>query len=350
MMTSSQTSGTSPDSGTPVGSDPATGPTTTTSTAADADPASGAGTSPASAPPAEQVRGIWRFVRQPSLDLVRRWGWASVIANLVIVGTGGLVRLTDSGLGCPTWPRCTDASYTPHAALGIHGAIEFGNRMLGFVVAVIAIGTWLVAWRYRPVRRDLRRLATAAALGIPAQAVLGGITVRTGLNPWTVSAHFLLSMGIITLTVSLMRRSRTSPYPHTPPVVRALAVAAVAAVWTTVLLGTVVTGSGPHAGDTDAHRTGFDPEVISQVHADAVFALLGISVALVIATRVTATSRTLRQLATWLMATELSQAAVGFVQYFTGLPILAVLLHMLLAATLIALVTAVYGERGTPAT
>jgi len=299
--------------------------------------------------PVEPVSGLWRFVPEPSLDVVRRWGWASVLVNLMIVGTGGLVRLTDSGLGCPTWPRCTAASYTPHAALGIHGAIEFGNRMLTFVLTVVAIGTWLVVWRYRPVRRDLRRLATGAALGIPLQAILGGITVRTGLNPWTVSAHFLLSMGIITVTVALVRRSRTSPYPHTPPVVRALATACVAAVWTTVLLGTIVTGTGPHAGDVDARRTGFDPEIISQVHADAVFALLGISVALVIATRITATSRTLRQLATWLIATELAQACVGFIQYFTGLPILAVLLHMLLAGTLIALVTAVYGERGTPA-
>jgi cytochrome c oxidase assembly protein subunit 15 len=299
--------------------------------------------------PPEPPRGPLRFLPEPSLDLVRRWGWASVIANIVIVGTGGLVRLTDSGLGCPTWPRCTDASYTPHGALGIHGAIEFGNRMLGFVVAVIAIGTWVVVMRYRPVRRDLRRLATAAALGVPLQAVIGGITVRTGLNPWTVSAHFLVSMGIITLTVALVRRSRTSPYPHTPPVVRALATACVVAVWTAVVLGTVVTGSGPHAGDAAAGRMGFDEEVISQLHADAVFALLGVSVALVIATRVTATSRTLRQLATWLLATELAQGTVGFVQYFTGLPIVAVLIHMLLAATLVALVTAVFGERGTPA-
>ena len=291
--------------------------------------------------------------RPAARDAGTRWlprlAWANLVANIAIVVTGGAVRLTGSGLGCPTWPRCTDESYVPHQALGVHGAIEFGNRMLTFVLTVVAIGTWLVVWRYRPVRRDLRRLATGAALGIPLQAILGGITVRTGLNPWTVSAHFLLSMGIITVTVALVRRSRTSPYPHTPPVVRALATACVAAVWTTVLLGTIVTGTGPHAGDVDARRTGFDPEIISQVHADAVFALLGISVALVIATRITATSRTLRQLATWLIATELAQACVGFIQYFTGLPILAVLLHMLLAGTLIALVTAVYGERGTPA-
>lgn len=298
----------------------------------------------------EPVRGFWKFVPEPSLDVVRRWGWASMIANIGIVVTGGLVRLTGSGLGCPTWPRCTDESYVSHPELGIHGAIEFGNRLLGFVVAAIAIGTWLAVMRYRPIRKDLRRLATAAALGVPLQAVIGGISVLTGLNPWIVSAHFLVSPVIITLTVSLLRRSRTSPYPHTPPVVRALATACVVAVWAVVVLGTLVTGSGPHAGDPDVGRNGLDETTISQLHADAVFALLGVTVALVIATRVTATSRTLRKLAAWLLALELLQGAVGFVQYFTGLPWLVVLLHMFFAVVLIALVTAVYGERGTPAT
>jgi cytochrome c oxidase assembly protein subunit 15 len=299
---------------------------------------------------ADTVTGFWRLVPEPSLDVVRRWGWASVVANIGIVVTGGLVRLTGSGLGCPTWPSCTDQSYVPHSALGIHGAIEFGNRMLGFVVAVIAIGTWLMAMRYRPVRKDLRRLATAAALGVPLQAVIGGVSVLTGLNPWIVSAHFLVSPIIITLTVSMMRRSRTSPYPHTPPVVRALATASVVAVWLAVALGTLVTGAGPHSGDPDTGRNGFDETIISQLHADTVFGLLGVTIGLVIATRVTATSRALRKLAAWLLAMELLQGVVGFTQYFTGLPWGLVLVHMFFAGVLIALVTAVYGERGTPAT
>ncbi|WP_344836384.1 COX15/CtaA family protein [Kribbella ginsengisoli] len=307
-------------------------------------------TTEAPAHPTEPVSGFWRLVPEPSLDVVRRWGWASVIVNIGIVVTGGLVRLTGSGLGCPTWPSCTDESYVPHSALGYHGAIEFGNRMLGFVVAAVAICTWLVVMRYRPRRTDLRRLATAAALGVPLQAVIGGISVLTGLNPWIVSAHFLVSPIIITLTVAMMRRSRTSPYPHTPPVVRALATASVVCVWLTVALGTVVTGAGPHSGDPETGRNGFDPEIISQLHSDSVFALLGVSIALVIATRVTATSRTLRKLAAWLLAVELLQGAVGFTQYFTGLPWGLVLVHMFMAGLLIALVTAVYGERGTPAT
>jgi cytochrome c oxidase assembly protein subunit 15 len=170
------------------------------------------------------------------------------------------------------------------------------------------------------------------------------------LNPWIVSAHFLVSPIIITLTVSMMRRSRTSPYPHTPPVVRALATACVVAVWVAVALGTVVTGAGPHSGDPQTGRNGLDEAVISQLHADSVFALLGVSIALVIATRVTATSRTLRKLAAWLLAMELLEGAVGFTQYFTGLPWVLVLIHMFFVAVLVALVTAVYGERGTPAT
>jgi cytochrome c oxidase assembly protein subunit 15 len=298
----------------------------------------------------EPVTGFWRLVPEPSLDVVRRWGWTSVVVNIGIVVTGGLVRLTGSGLGCPTWPSCTDESYVPHSEMGFHAAIEFGNRMLGFVVAAVAICTWLVVMRYRPRRTDLRRLATAAALGVPLQAVIGGVSVLTGLNPWIVSAHFLVSPIIITLAVAMMRRSRTSPYPHTPPVVRALATACVVAVWLTVALGTLVTGAGPHSGDPDTGRNGFDETIISQLHADVVFALLGVSIALVIATRVTATSRTLRKLAAWLLAAELLQGAVGFTQYFTGLPWVLVLIHMFFAALLIALVTAVYGERGTPAT
>ncbi|WBQ01794.1 COX15/CtaA family protein [Kribbella sp. CA-293567] len=300
--------------------------------------------------PTEPVTGFWRLVPEPSLDVVRRWGWASVVVNIGIVVTGGLVRLTGSGLGCPTWPQCTDESYVPHGELGIHGAIEFGNRLLGFVVAAVAICTWLVVMRYRPRRTDLRRLATAAALGVPLQAGIGGVSVLTGLNPWIVATHFLVSCLIIALTVAMMRRSRTSPYPHTPPVVRALATASVVAVWLAVALGTLVTGAGPHSGDPETGRNGLNETVISQLHADVVFALLGVTVALVIATRVTATSRTLRKLAAWLLAAELLQGVVGFTQFFTGLPWVLVLIHMFFAALLIALVTAVYGERGTPAT
>ena len=300
---------------------------------------------------AEPVSGFWRLVPEPSLDVVRRWGWASVVANIGIVVTGGLVRLTGSGLGCPTWPQCTDQSYVPHSALGIHGAIEFGNRMLGFVVAVIAICTWLVVMRYRPIRRDLRRLATAAALGVPLQAVIGGISVLTGLNPWIVSAHFLVSPVIITLTVSMVRRSRTSPYPHTPPVVRALA--------TACRRGGLADRCPRHLGHRRRVRTRRSRHRAERVQRGA--------------DQPAARGRRVRPArnhdrtgdrhprdgdlrnacGSWppgCSRWNYCQGAVGFTQYFTGLPWGLVLVHMFFAGLLIALVTAVYAERGTPAT
>ena len=132
------------------------------------------------------------------------WAWASIVANCVIVVTGGVVRLTGSGLGCPTWPRCTEESFTPHGAYDVHQAIEFGNRMLTYVLVAVAVGTFVAAWQSG--RRDLRRLALVMALGIPAQAVIGGITVLTDLNPWIVSLHLLCSLVIIGVAVLFLQR------------------------------------------------------------------------------------------------------------------------------------------------
>ena len=141
----------------------------------------------------------------------RRWlvrlAWATLLANVGIVLTGGAVRLTGSGLGCPTWPRCTDRSFTPHDALNLHSAIEFGNRTLTFVLTVVAIATFVSAWQSG--RRELRRLALLLALSVPAQALLGGVTVLTDLNPWVVSFHLLFSMGIISLAVLYLWRIDT---------------------------------------------------------------------------------------------------------------------------------------------
>lgn len=259
------------------------------------------------------------------MGMMDRWlrpaGWATLIANIGLVVTGGAVRLTASGLGCPTWPRCHDRSFTPHGELTIHSAIEFGNRMLTFVLAAIAIATLVVVWRSS--RRDLRALAIGLALVIPAQAVIGGITVRTGLNPWVVSFHLLVSMGIISLAVLfLWRVDRRAIEPSR------LAWAMYAALWVVLYVGTVVTGSGPHAGDATAPRNGLDPLQLSQLHADAVFLFLGLVVALMLVAR----SRAVLVL----LAVTLAQGAVGFVQYFTDLPIVLVGTHMLGAAVLMA--------------
>jgi len=274
---------------------------------------------------------------------VGRWlrplGWATLVANTVLVVTGGAVRLTASGLGCPTWPRCTDASFTPHGALDAHEAIEFGNRTLTFVLVAIALATLIATWRSD--RRDLRVLAVVLALGIPAQAVIGGITVLTDLNPWVVSFHLLCSLAIIGLAVLFLHRLDRGPSPEAGarpargPLVT-LAWLTFAAAWVVLYLGTVVTGSGPHAGDEDAVRNGLDPVQVSQLHADAVFLFLGLTIGLLLATRLAgAPTRPLHVL----LVVIVLQAAIGFVQYFTDLPILLVGLHMLGAALVSAAVT-----------
>jgi cytochrome c oxidase assembly protein subunit 15 len=288
--------------------------------------------------------------------VVTRLALANLVANGLIVVTGGAVRLTGSGLGCPTWPRCTEESFVTTPELAAHGAIEFGNRLLTFALAVVAIATVVAVWR--SPRRDLRPLALVTFLGIPAQALLGGVTVLTGLNPWTVAAHFLLSMVLVALATVLWLRSR-EPGVGGPLLRRPLGslVGGIAAVTAVVLvLGTVVTGSGPHSGDVDeddvptGDRIGLDVETVSQLHADAVFLLVGLTVALLVALHATDAPDRVRRAARDLLVVQLAQGLVGFVQYWTDLPIALVLLHML-GAVLVTGTTArlVWSVRG-PAT
>jgi len=268
---------------------------------------------------------------------VRPLGWATLVANAMLVVTGGAVRLTGSGLGCPTWPRCTDESFTPHGALDLHEAIEFGNRMLTFVLVAIAVTTFVAAWQTG--RRDLRRLALWLALGIPAQAVIGGITVLTDLNPWVVSFHLLCSMAIISLAVLFVRRvDQPDPTTASGPVV-GLAWATYAASWAVLYIGTVVTGSGPHAGDEDSPRNGLDPLQVSQLHADSVFLLVGLTIGLLFALAALHATAEARRAVLVLLLVEIGQGAIGFVQYFTDLPIVLVGFHMLGAAVISAVVT-----------
>lgn len=265
-------------------------------------------------------------------------GWSTLIANAALVVTGGAVRLTGSGLGCPTWPRCTEDSFTPHGALSLHQAVEFGNRTLTFVLVAIAIATYVAAWRNG--RRDLRRLALVLALGIPAQAVIGGITVLTGLNPWVVSLHLIVTMAIIALAVRFLRML-PGPLPEAdaPRLTQALTRSTYAAAVLVIYLGTVVTGAGPHAGDVNAPRNGLDPLEMSQLHADAVFLLIGLTLATLLLTRTGTVTDELRRAVAVLVVVELAQAAIGYVQYFTNLPEILVGLHMAGAATLMAVVT-----------
>jgi heme a synthase len=257
--------------------------------------------------------------------VLRELALASVVANVVIVVTGGAVRLTGSGLGCPTWPKCTGASLTPTRAHSIHGVIEFTNRQLTFVLAIIAVLTLLAAYRQR---RELP-LALLAFLGIPAQAVMGGITVLTDLNPWTVAAHFLLSMSIIAVTMLLWWRLRPDTARGFRPALILSRLIVVAAV-VVLALGTVVTGTGPHAGDKGAtHRITLAPSGVAQLHADAVMVLVGLTVGLVVLLHVTGAGATTRRAAWWLLGIELGQGVIGYVQYFTHVPAGLVAVHML---------------------
>jgi cytochrome c oxidase assembly protein subunit 15 len=284
---------------------------------------------------------------------ISRLALANVVANGAIIVTGGVVRLTGSGLGCPTWPRCTEESFVTTPELAGHGVIEFGNRLLTFVLTAVAVA--LLVAVLRSPRRDLRPLAVLAFLGIPAQAAIGGVTVLTGLNPWTVAIHFLVSVVLTAVATVLWLRSR-EPGVGRPLVRRpiALLVGGIAAVTAAVLvLGTIVTGSGPHSGDVDGNdvptgdRMGFDIELVSQLHADVVFLLVGLTIALLVALYATDAPGRVRRAARDLLVVQLLQGLIGFVQYFTHLPVVLVLLHML-GAVLVTVFTArlVWSVRG----
>lgn len=278
--------------------------------------------------------------------VISRVALANAAANGAIVVTGGAVRLTGSGLGCPTWPRCTDQSFVNTPELAVHGVIEFGNRTLTGVLGLIAVA--LLVAVFRSPRRDLRALAVGNFLGVAAQALLGGVTVLTGLDPWIVAAHFLVSGVLVALGTTLWLRSR-EPGVGRPLLRRPfpLLVTGIASVTAAVLVvGTVVTGSGPHSGDleeeaggTTVDRMGFDPETVSQVHADLVFLLLGLTIALLVALYATDAPGRVRRATRDLLVVQLAQGLVGYVQYFTDLPIVLVLVHML-GAVLVTAYTA----------
>lgn len=281
-------------------------------------------------------------LRTPTRRVVRRFALATLAANVVIVVTGSAVRLTGSGLGCPTWPRCTDDSFVARGELGLHGVIEFGNRTLTFAIAVVAIATWVVVLRTRPRRRSLLLAATALALSVPAQAVLGGVTVLTDLNPWVVAVHLLFSLAIISFAVVFVRRvdeSDRPPRPTVAPPAVLLARLTYAVTWVVLAVGTVVAGSGPHAGDEEAPRNGLDPAVVSQIHADAVFVLLGLTVGTWLCLRASGAPERARRAAGWFLVVLLAQGLIGATQYALDLPILLVGLHVLGAAVVAATAT-----------
>lgn len=270
--------------------------------------------------------------------------FANLVAQVGIIVSGGLVRLTGSGLGCPTWPECVPGSYVPvrEQAEGFHKVIEFGNRTLTSVLAIIALLTVLAVWRCAPVRR-LKITAAAVLGGVIFQAILGGITVLTELHPATVAAHFLVSAGLVAAAAYLWfarNEPDGEPTALVPELVRRIAwlTSGVGAV--VLVLGTVVTGSGPHSGDADSPaRFGFDPRTISWLHADSVMLFVGLVVAVWLATRLSPAPAAVSSAWRAVLLVTLAQGAIGYVQYLTDLPEVLVLAHMFGAAALVVALT-----------
>ncbi|PYY35114.1 heme A synthase [Curtobacterium sp. MCJR17_055] len=273
--------------------------------------------------------------------------WASFVVEVVLIGTGGLVRLTASGLGCPTWPKCTTDSLVSTPEMGIHGVIEFGNRLLTFVLVIVAIAMFLAVVRMRKTRPELFWLAFAQGAAIPVQAVIGGVSVITNLNPYVVGLHFVVSAVLTSVTAALVYRSVNGPRVRdriVPSWYFGVVRGAVVAVAVTVLVGILTTGSGPHAGASERvdggalHRTGFDTELLQHLHAIPAYVTFALTLVLVIgAVRLRMSSRT----PLLLLVVEFVQIAVGLTQAKTGLPVGLVGAHMVLAGLLVAAMTAV---------
>jgi heme a synthase len=253
-----------------------------------------------------------------------------------LVVTGGAVRLTGSGLGCPTWPECTPGSYTPvphQAEPQLNVWIEFGNRLLTFVLVIASAAVIIAVLKSK--RRDLRGLAIGQFLGIFGQGILGGITVLTDLNPIPVAGHLLLSIILIAGATSLYsRRNAPAVFVKTTSLTSKISLLHIATSFLVIVLGTIVTGSGPHAGDAQAKRFGFDIRTVAWMHADVVIFLLGITLAFYVAQGTNDRSKKAIKI---FAVIAIAQGTIGYIQYFTGIPEILVAAH-LLGATLVWIV------------
>ncbi len=270
--------------------------------------------------------------------------WMMLSAQSLIILTGALVRLTGSGLGCPTWPRCTEDAITPHGELTMHSAIEFGNRLLGVSLGVLGVVTILFLLRRFRTRPDLVWFAVGLTAIVPVQAVLGGVTVLTGLNPWVVAGHFVPSAAAVVVSVLFVRRTYDSGLRARPigtRFTRALAWTAFVLTWIVVLLGVLVTGAGPHAGDELSARNGLDTLLMARLHAAPVWALVGVTAVMLVVLHRSAQrghphARTLRRPVLVFALVVLAQGVLGYVQFFTGVPEVLVALHIIGVCTVLA--------------
>ncbi|MFF6876357.1 MULTISPECIES: COX15/CtaA family protein [unclassified Streptomyces] len=274
----------------------------------------------------------------PEPRTVRRAALSALLMAVLIVVTGGAVRLTGSGLGCPTWPKCTDDSLTTTSAMGFHGAIEFGNRMLTYVLCA-AVGWAIIAARsQKPYRRGLVLLGWVQFWIVMSNAVLGGIVVLVGLNPYTVAAHFVATSALIAVATVMWQRTRegdAAPRPLVGKAVRQLVWFLTAAAAALILVGTVVTGAGPHAGDSsEVERMPVDWETVSKLHAVLAWIVVTLTFALWFVLKAVDAPKNPLARTRELFLILLAQGVIGYVQYFTDLPEVLVGLHMLGSAVM----------------
>lgn len=269
---------------------------------------------------------------------IKTFAWLVLITQVLIVATGGIVRLTASGLGCETWPKCTEDSYVATPEMGINSYIEFGNRLLFFLLQIVAIVGLVLIWRMRKQRRDLFWLFLIPALSVFIQAIIGGITVLTHLNPYVVGLHFFASVLLVVFAAILVYRVYEVPGKRklvVSPALRNLAFVAGFITFVTVSLGIITTGAGPHAGDHGAARNGLDIEIMQGIHAWAAYLTFFFTIVLV---RQAHVMRAL-EMRRWAIATllvELTQIIVGVAQARLALPPVLVGIHMVLACLLAA--------------
>lgn len=285
--------------------------------------------------------------------LMRRLAVGNLVAQIGIAVTGSVVRVTGSGLGCPTWPQCNPGSLvpTPHPEIApLIQWIEFGNRLLGVAVVLVAGSCLLAALGTRPRRRRLTVLAATMPLGVVAQAVIGGVTVLAGLSWWSVMPHFLASMVLVWLAVLLVSAAGEDDVPATrtvPGAVRGLVTVSTVVLAALLIAGTLLTSAGPHAGDAATPRLDIGVPLLAQLHADLLFAYLGTLVGLGFALRAVSAPALLSRRFAVLVAVVLGQGALGGVQYALGVPELLVSLHVLGAGLVTAAAASVWSGTST---
>jgi len=291
--------------------------------------------------------------RRPSSTPLARWTGVAVLANLIgqvlIIGTGGAVRLTGSGLGCSTWPQCEPGSFTPvvHDEMELHVFVEYGNRLVGVLLGLVGIAlAILMTLAVRRLGRSsrLRTMSYAVIAVVVLQGLIGGISVWMDLHPAIVGSHFLISGALLVLS-TVLAVSWFEPDSPTRLVgsswLRRLAWTTAVLAGVVVVLGVVVTGAGPHSGDDEiGYRFAVDPYLVARVHAVAVWVfLVALAATIVVAVRARPALPDVRRWTLILLAVTLLQGVIGYVQFFTGLPEILVGAHMLGAALLIVTTT-----------